>query len=461
MGLFQFESLESRFLLSGATDAQAAAAQRKEMKYAAAQLNGDLFYQPDEATIAAARAAVVHGSQQQKNLFADQASAQLTLDADQAALTAAVNNGLPTVLADYKNGADVGKLAADQAAYGGAVLAAVTKSQADQASTDQQISNDKASIAALLQTSPAYLAAVAKKQADVALYYADQTIAIAAAYEPGGLSFPFHYSSIIAWITNPNPIDLKGYLTGLGGLYGANTSDTRADSSEIGFINPLLSAAQHSQSADSAALVTARAAALAGSSQRAALRTNNAKAITVQNTDLDLVTSTATAYLAPVIADYQQHNTQQLATDQAALQAVVLAAVNKVFSDQTAYDKAIAANKAAIADLLQTNPAYTSALAKQQADASSNAVDIQGYQAILSAVDAKLKVDETNAPITFAGGVLQFNNYASFLQFGTQSIGIAGAGTLNDGLFADAGSSSVNFVGPGTLNVTAALIHTA
>jgi hypothetical protein len=265
----------------------------------------------------------------------------------------------------------------------------VSKLQSDQTSTQKAIADDKAAIAALLQSTPAYTAAVARQEADGEIVPVDQAIAAAAGYR-------------LQQDTNNYGLGAGSTETYTIAFVQITSADTIADQAEINSVQFLLSAAQNRQTADQstddAAVVTARGAALAGSSARAALRSNQGKAPRVHAQDVSAVATTADGYLDPVIADYIQHDTQQLAKDQAALHAVVAVAQHKISLDDTAFDKATTADKAVIATALQASPAYTSALAKQQSDATTDANNVKTYQAILSAAEAKLSVDPANAP---------------------------------------------------------------
>jgi hypothetical protein len=475
MGFFQIEAHESRRLLSAATGAQIIAADRKELKSATAQLTADQNAQPaltaaDNAAIAAARAAVVGGSAQQKKLNADKAAAPASISADQAAITAAATNGLPTITADYKQiasdsgnpsalPADHAKRAAAQAAYNAAVSAAVSKLLADQTSTQQAIADDKAAIATMLQNSPAYTAALASQEADGEIVPVDQAIANAAGFKfQVDLNTYGGSTTIYSIVDNPSPYQYQAL----------SSPDTVADQAEINFIQPLLTAAQNTQTsdqtADAASVATARSAALAGSSARAALRADNANAPKIHAQDVAAVATTAAGYLDPVITDYEQHNTQQLALDQAALHAVVAAAEHKIFVDDTAFANAIANDKAVIAATLQANAAYTSAVAKQQSDATTDANNVQTYQAILLAAQAKLAVDQANAPVNdfgTTGGFGSFGGgtsiYGDVLSIGNdQALGTGTVSFTGGSLQLNSDSSSLSYVGSGTLNLTGA-----
>jgi hypothetical protein len=439
MGFDHFEPLESRRLLSTVTGAQIIAADRKELKYATAQWNADQQTVPalllaDSAAITSAQFATVHNSPQKRKLESDEANAPGIISADQTAITTAATNELPAVTADYKQiAADSGNatalatdntnLANDQAAYNAAVSAAVTQLQSDQASTQKNIADDKAAIAALLQATPAYTSAVAKLQADGEILTVDQTIADAAGYKVQVSNGDF-----------PGEVILIGSILGVGDpLYGINliygepygaisfdqprsSPDTVADTAEINYIQPLLTAAQSTQttdlSTDPAAVADGRAAVVPGSNQQAQLRLDQTNAPKIQAVDQAAIAPAAANHLGPVIADYEQIDADkgatrkiqkadaaQLAKDQAAFYGLVTAAANKGFVDAAASDAAIAHDKAAIAELLQATPAYASAIAKQQTDTITDANNVQTDQAILTAAQAKLSVDTANAPL--------------------------------------------------------------
>jgi len=97
---------------------------------------------------------------------------------------------------------------------------------------------------------------------------------------------------------------------------------------------------------------------------------------------------------APVSSVYDR----TLDLSQNVLETEVTDGVTKLESDEAASQAAIAADQAAITALLNSTPAYTSAVNQLQSDTTGDANAVQSDQAILSAAQAKLTADQANAP---------------------------------------------------------------
>jgi hypothetical protein len=398
---------------------------------------------------------VLDNSTQEANLQADTAAAATIVQNDQTAIQTAATNGLAKVTAEYQQiAADAGnainvandqaQLAVDQAAYQGAVSTAVAQLQADQVSTQNQIAADNAAITALLNSSPAYTSAVAKQTADQAADNLTSQID----------------QDIVTVVQAQTLQDIQNYGSGIssgsvnttgGGILSLHGSDaqTEADQDEINLIQSQLTADQSQQSADLArdnATVNATYnSTIYNSAPENQLIVDGNTAATITATQQRLIIQAVRSYLPAVLDGYVQLAEDQghvfalrvtqtnLNRDQTALRNAAAGAFDQLQSEESAAQAAIAADQAALTALLNSTPAYTSALAQLQSDTTADANKVQTDQAILSAAQAKLATDQANAPSvwnTGAGGTLTINGGRSLNVGTTGSLITTQSGTL-------------------------------